>query len=77
MTHFVSCFVEEIEKLATMASDAQSSYDLARSQKLEDGATDPQDSHYKPKIGTGKLGPAVGGPLLADPSKYPFNRLAP
>lgn len=76
MNYFIACFTEEIEKLATMASDAQSSFDLARSQKLEDGATDPQ-AGYQPKIGVGKLGPAVGGPLLADPSKYPFNRLAP
>lgn len=76
MNHFIECFAEEIEKLAAMATDAMSSPDLARSQKLEDGGTDPQDG-YQPKIGVGKLGPAVGGPLLADPSKYPFNRLAP
>lgn len=76
MTHFIACFTEEIEKLASMASDAQSSFDLARSQKAEDGAGDAT-AMYQPKIGVGKLGPAVGGPLLADPSKYPFNRLAP
>lgn len=76
MTHFIACFADEVEKLASMATDSQSSFDLARSQKLEDGARDPQDG-YQPKIGIGKLGPSVGGPLLADPSKYPFNRLAP
>jgi hypothetical protein len=75
MTYFIECFADEIEKLAT-PEDSQNSFDLARSQKAEDGTHD-SGSTYRPKIGIGKLGPAVGGPLLADPSKYPFNRLAP
>lgn len=72
MTRFVAGFADELEKLATDPGQS----DLTLQQKREDGVEDPT-SHYRPKIRSGTLGPYSGGPLLADPSKYPNDRLAP
>jgi hypothetical protein len=86
VTPFVRGLAGELSKLA-MGGVAQVDSDLAQPQKTEDAASQDRamgrkapnffqtNPGFAGKIRPGKLGPQSGGPLLADPSRWPTNRL--
>jgi hypothetical protein len=86
MSPFVVGLADELCKLA-IGGVAQVDADLAKARKTEDEVvtnrgvnrlapnfyqTNPE---FPGKIRTGMVGPQSGGPLLADPSRWPTNRL--
>jgi hypothetical protein len=86
MSPFVAGFSDELVKLA-MGGVAQVNSNLAEPQLTEDRASEKipmnriapaffQTNPNMPgKIREGTLGPQGNGPLLADPSRWPTNRL--